>query len=188
MEGRCPRTSQKCGELDSPDYFILCGEFCEAKQNVILLRHEVLVVEQYGRIRIDIILRLFLTCSLEAMLCVMVLPDMTGRLFDSSSGSGACHNMKTHMFTVERAQILLTQDFPKLMPGIFRANGCSTGIATGWTSRVRFAAEAEDFSLLHSVQTGSGTQPPSQWVRGGDVHRGSKRPGRETGYSPQSSA
>jgi hypothetical protein len=36
----------------------------------------------------------------------------------------------------------------------------SVGIATGWTARVRFPA-VRDFSLLHSVQTGSEVHPAS---------------------------
>jgi hypothetical protein len=32
---------------------------------------------------------------------------------------------------------------------------------TGWTARLRFLAGASDFSLLHSVQTGSGAYPTS---------------------------
>jgi hypothetical protein len=31
----------------------------------------------------------------------------------------------------------------------------------GWMSAVQFLAEATDFSLLHSVQTGSGDHPSS---------------------------
>jgi hypothetical protein len=34
-------------------------------------------------------------------------------------------------------------------------------IVTGWTSGVPFPAEAKYFSLLHSLQTGSGTHPAS---------------------------
>jgi hypothetical protein len=33
--------------------------------------------------------------------------------------------------------------------------------ATGWTVEVRFPAEARNFSLLHSVQTGPGAHPTS---------------------------
>jgi hypothetical protein len=36
----------------------------------------------------------------------------------------------------------------------------SVGIATGWTTRVRFPA-LQDYSLLHVVQTGSGAHPAS---------------------------
>jgi hypothetical protein len=39
--------------------------------------------------------------------------------------------------------------------------------ATGWTAGVPFPAGARDFSLLHGVQTYSGSaQPPIQWVLG----------------------
>jgi hypothetical protein len=34
-------------------------------------------------------------------------------------------------------------------------------ITTGWTAGVQFLAGARDFSLLHVVQTGSGTHPAS---------------------------
>jgi hypothetical protein len=42
---------------------------------------------------------------------------------------------------------------------VLRSRGSSAGIATGWTAGVRFPSEARDFSLLHSVQTGSGADP-----------------------------
>jgi hypothetical protein len=35
------------------------------------------------------------------------------------------------------------------------------GRARGWTAGVRFATGARDFSVLHSVQTGSGARPTS---------------------------
>jgi hypothetical protein len=35
------------------------------------------------------------------------------------------------------------------------------GVATGWMARVRFPARERDFSLLHSIQTGSGALPAS---------------------------
>jgi hypothetical protein len=37
----------------------------------------------------------------------------------------------------------------------------SVGIATGYKAGVRFPSGARDFSLLHSVQAGSGAHPPS---------------------------
>jgi hypothetical protein len=53
----------------------------------------------------------------------------------------------------------------------------------GWTAGVRFLAEERDFSLLDSVQTGSGsTQPPIYWVLG-VVSPGVKRQGSEADYS-----
>jgi hypothetical protein len=69
----------------------------------------------------------------------------------------------------------------------------SVGITLGYGldnrgSRVRFPAGAGNFSLHHHVQNGSGTtQPPIQWVPGG-LSLGVKRPGREAGHSPPSSA
>jgi hypothetical protein len=55
-------------------------------------------------------------------------------------------------------------------------------------SRVRFPAEAGNFSLHHRVQNASGAhQPPVQWVPG--AHSvGVMRPGREPDHSPPSSA
>jgi hypothetical protein len=35
------------------------------------------------------------------------------------------------------------------------------GIATGWTTGVRFRAGERDFPLLYSVQTGAGAHPAS---------------------------
>jgi hypothetical protein len=54
---------------------------------------------------------------------------------------------------------------------------------------VRFSAGAKDFSVLYSIQTGSGDamKPPIQWVRGAFSPR-LKRPRRETDNSPLSSA
>jgi hypothetical protein len=46
----------------------------------------------------------------------------------------------------------------------------------------RFPAKALDFSLLHSVQTGSGAHPA------GEVSKEVKRPGREADNSPATSA
>jgi hypothetical protein len=71
----------------------------------------------------------------------------------------------------------------------------SVGIATGYGldgrgSRVRFPAGDENFSLHHRFQNGSGIHPatyPMGGTRGsfpGEV----KRPGREAGHSPPSSA
>jgi hypothetical protein len=60
---------------------------------------------------------------------------------------------------------------------------------TGRAAGVRFPT-GERFSLLHSVQTGSGAQPasnPIQWVPG-ILFRGVKQPGRETNHSLSSSA
>jgi hypothetical protein len=37
----------------------------------------------------------------------------------------------------------------------------SVGVATGWTAGVQFPARGKRFSLLHSVQTGSGAHPAS---------------------------
>jgi hypothetical protein len=48
--------------------------------------------------------------------------------------------------------------------------------ATGWKAGVLLQSEARDFTLLHSVQTGS------------ETHLGVKRPGREADHSPSSSA
>jgi hypothetical protein len=59
----------------------------------------------------------------------------------------------------------------------------SCGIGTVETAWVRFSASARDFSVLHSVHTGSGaTLPPIQWVPG------ALSPGRETELSPASNA
>jgi hypothetical protein len=54
----------------------------------------------------------------------------------------------------------------------------SVGIAAGWTTRVRFPA-VQDFSLLRSIQTESGTS----LLCAGDFFPGVKRPGREADHS-----
>jgi hypothetical protein len=57
--------------------------------------------------------------------------------------------------------------------------------ATGWTARVRFPA-MQDSSLLHSVQTGSGTHPASYPLGTGALSSEVKRPGREADHSSPS--
>jgi hypothetical protein len=57
----------------------------------------------------------------------------------------------------------------------------------GWTAWVRLLA-GQDFSLLHSFRTDSGsTQPSILWVPGA-LSPGIKRPERETDHSLPSSA
>jgi hypothetical protein len=51
---------------------------------------------------------------------------------------------------------------------------------------VRFSAGAENFSLRHHVQTGSGTHPASYLMGTGAPSLGVKRPGREADHSPSS--
>jgi hypothetical protein len=48
----------------------------------------------------------------------------------------------------------------------------SVGIATGWTAGVRFPAGARNFSVLHSVQIGSGAHPASSPMGAGGSPRG----------------
>jgi hypothetical protein len=73
-----------------------------------------------------------------------------------------------------------------------RSRDSSVGIAPGYGlddrgTRVRFPAEAGNFSLHHRVQNGSGpTQPPIQWVPG-VLSLGVERPEREADHSPPSS-
>jgi hypothetical protein len=58
----------------------------------------------------------------------------------------------------------------------------------GWTAGVRIPAGARFFSLLHSVQIGSGATPsPTQWVPGA-LSAGVKRPGRGADHSLPPSA
>jgi hypothetical protein len=57
-----------------------------------------------------------------------------------------------------------------------RSRDISVGTATGWTARVRFPA-VQDFSLLHSVQTGSGVHPASYPMGTGGYFPGSKAAG-----------
>jgi hypothetical protein len=58
----------------------------------------------------------------------------------------------------------------------------------GWAAGVRFFAGARDFSLLHSVQTGSGVHPASYPNGTVGFSPGVKRQGREADHSPPSSA
>jgi hypothetical protein len=55
-------------------------------------------------------------------------------------------------------------------------------------SRVQFPAGAENFSLHHRVQDGSGAHPASYPMCTSGSFRGVKRPGREADDSPPSSA
>jgi hypothetical protein len=48
--------------------------------------------------------------------------------------------------------------------------------------------EARDFSLLHSIQTGSGAHPASYQISTGGSFLGVKRQGREADHSPQFTA
>jgi hypothetical protein len=58
----------------------------------------------------------------------------------------------------------------------------------GWTAGVRFLAGARYFSLLHSVQTGSGAHPASYPIGSRGALPGAKRPGREADHSSPTSA
>jgi hypothetical protein len=63
----------------------------------------------------------------------------------------------------------------------------SNGMATGWTSGVRFLAGQEIF--LFSIASGPSvgtTEPPIQYIKG-DFCVGVKGPGREADHSPPSS-
>jgi hypothetical protein len=69
----------------------------------------------------------------------------------------------------------------------------TVGIALGYglddrVSRIRFPAGAGNFSLHHRVQNGSGAHPSSYPMGTRDSFLGVKRPGRESDYSPASSA
>jgi hypothetical protein len=69
-----------------------------------------------------------------------------------------------------------------------RSRDSSVGIATGWAAWVRFPA-VKDVSLLHTVHTGSGANPASEY----NEYRGAifpevKRPGREADHSSPSTA
>jgi hypothetical protein len=56
--------------------------------------------------------------------------------------------------------------------------------ATAWMAEARFPAVARYFSLLHSVQTGSGTKAASYPMGPGGYLLGSKQPGHEADHSP----
>jgi hypothetical protein len=67
------------------------------------------------------------------------------------------------------------------------------GIALGYglddgDSMVRFLAGAENFSVHHRVQNGSGVHPASYPMGNRGSFPGGKEPGRETDHSPPSSA
>jgi hypothetical protein len=62
-------------------------------------------------------------------------------------------------------------------------------LTTDWTARARFPTEAEGFSSIVCVQTGSGAHPASCTVgTGGSFPGGKARPGRDADNSPPSSA
>jgi hypothetical protein len=69
------------------------------------------------------------------------------------------------------------------------SQGSSVSIVSDYRQddRVRSLTEAEDFSSILCVQTGSG-EPPVQWVPGGPFPRGKARLGCDADHSPPSSA
>jgi hypothetical protein len=74
----------------------------------------------------------------------------------------------------------------------FRRRDSSVGIATDYglddrMSGVRIPAMAENFSVHHHVQNGSGIHPPSYPMGIGSSFPGVKRPGREADHSPPTS-
>jgi hypothetical protein len=64
----------------------------------------------------------------------------------------------------------------------------SAGITAGWTIGIRGPTGARDFTLLHSVETGSGAHPSSLPVAIGSPSPGVKQPQREADTSPPSSS
>jgi hypothetical protein len=81
----------------------------------------------------------------------------------------------------------------KLMIHICKSRDSSVGIALGYGlddrgSRVRFPAEAGNFSLHRRVQNGSGTHPASYAMGTRGSFLGVNRPGREADHSPPSNA
>jgi hypothetical protein len=60
--------------------------------------------------------------------------------------------------------------------------------ATRWKVGFQLPVGERDFSLLHSVQTGSGTHLTSFTMRIADFSPGVKRPEREAEHSPPCSA
>jgi hypothetical protein len=65
-----------------------------------------------------------------------------------------------------------------------RSQDSSVSIATAWTAGFRFSAGTRDFSLLHSVRTGSGAHLASYPIEEACSLR-VKRPGREAERSPR---
>jgi hypothetical protein len=62
-------------------------------------------------------------------------------------------------------------------------------LSTSWAARARFPVGARDFSLVHSVQTGSRAHPTSYLMgTSGSFPRVVKRLGREAEHSQSSSA
>jgi hypothetical protein len=61
-------------------------------------------------------------------------------------------------------------------------------VVTACTAGVQFSARAKDFSLLYSVQTGSGAHPASHKIgTGGSFPTGAKQPGHEDDHLHPSS-
>jgi hypothetical protein len=59
---------------------------------------------------------------------------------------------------------------------LYKSQDSTVGIATGWTTRIRFPA-VQDCSLLNSVQTGSGAHPASYPMSTGGCFSGGKAVG-----------
>jgi hypothetical protein len=66
---------------------------------------------------------------------------------------------------------------------------CVHLLTTGWTAEGSECEswEMQEFSLLHSAQTGSGAHPASYPMDTGDSFPGSKPPGRDAHHSPPTS-
>jgi hypothetical protein len=60
------------------------------------------------------------------------------------------------------------------------------GLLMNWTAGAPFPAEGRDFSLFHSIQTGSGPHPASYLMGTEAVSPGVKLLGRESDHSPSS--
>jgi hypothetical protein len=58
----------------------------------------------------------------------------------------------------------------------------------GWMAKVRFLAKIRDFSVLHSLQTGSEAHPATYLVGTGGSFPGGKEVGYEYDYAPPSSS
>jgi hypothetical protein len=87
--------------------------------------------------------------------------------------------MKLIIVTVSH---VLTRKGVRLGAGVAQSVLCLT---TDWTTGVRSLTEAEDFSSIQCIQTGSGAHPASYPMGTGGPFTGSKaRPGRDDDHSP----
>jgi hypothetical protein len=82
----------------------------------------------------------------------------------------------------------MNKKITRSVPSLLRSQDDAAGIAGRQRSRSSCLDNGQEFSVLQVVQSGSGAYTASPPVGTGDFSSGIKRPGREAGHSPPTSA